>query len=40
VQVQPVLRLSYSNDTLDRMDVTSGPAELTAEHWTLTAPRL
>lgn len=30
VQVQPVPRHGYSNDTLDRMDVTS---ELTAEHW-------
>jgi hypothetical protein len=30
VQVQPVPRHCYSNDTLDQMDVTS---ELTAEHW-------
>jgi hypothetical protein len=33
VQAQPVPRHSYSNDTLDRMDVTSEPAALTAEHW-------
>jgi hypothetical protein len=33
VQVQPVPRHSYSNDTLDRMDVTSGASELTVEHW-------
>jgi hypothetical protein len=33
VQVQPVPRHSYSNDTLDRMHVTPGPSELTAEHW-------
>ena len=33
VQVQPVFRNSYSNETLDRMDVTSGPADLTADHW-------
>jgi hypothetical protein len=33
VQVQPVPRHSYSNDTLDRMDVTPGPSELTDEHW-------
>ncbi len=32
-QVQPVPRHSYSNDMLDRMDVTPGPADLTAEHW-------
>jgi hypothetical protein len=33
VQVQPVLRHSYSNDTLDRMDITPGPSGLTTEHW-------
>jgi hypothetical protein len=33
VQVQPVPRQSYSNETLDRMAVTAGPAELTAAHW-------
>jgi hypothetical protein len=32
VHVQPVTRHSYSNAILDRMD-TSGPSELTAEHW-------
>lgn len=32
-QVQPVPRHAYSNDTLDRMDITSGPSGLTAEHW-------
>jgi hypothetical protein len=33
VQAQPVPRHSYSNHTLDQMDVTAGPCELTAEHW-------
>jgi hypothetical protein len=33
VQVQPVQRETYGNDTLDRMDVTLGPSELKAEHW-------
>jgi hypothetical protein len=33
VQVQPVPRHSYTNDTLDRMDVTPGPSELTEAHW-------
>lgn len=33
VQAQPVVRQSYGNETLDRMDVTPGPSELTREHW-------
>ena len=33
LQVQPVPRHSYSNDTLDRMDVTPGPSRLTEAHW-------
>ena len=33
VQVQPVHRDSYSNETLDRMDVTPGPEALTARDW-------
>jgi hypothetical protein len=33
VQVQPVPRHCYSDDTLGRMAVTPGPAELSAEHW-------
>lgn len=33
VQVQPVPQHSYSNDILDRMDVTAGPSELTNVHW-------
>ena len=32
-QVQPVPRHSYSNETLERMDVTPGPASLTDAHW-------
>jgi len=33
VQVQPIPRHSYSNDTLDRMAVTPGPADLTVAQW-------
>jgi hypothetical protein len=33
VQVQPVPRNVYSNDILDRMDVTPGPDDLTDGHW-------
>jgi Family of unknown function (DUF6065) len=33
VQVQPVPRHSYSNDMLNRMDVTPGLSGLTTEHW-------
>jgi hypothetical protein len=33
VQVQPVPRYIYSNDTLGRMEVAPGPADLTAEDW-------
>lgn len=33
VQVQPVPRHSYSNDTLGRMEVAAGLTELTEEHW-------
>ena len=33
VQVQPVPRHSYSNDTLDRMEITPDPAGLTPAHW-------
>ena len=33
VQVQPVPRHSYSNDTLDRMEIKPGPANLTPEDW-------
>ena len=33
IQVQPVARQSYSNDTLDRMEITNDPAELTQAHW-------
>ncbi len=33
VQVQPVPRHTYSNGTLDQMDVTPGPAALSAAHW-------
>jgi len=33
VQVQPVPRHCYSNDTLDQMDITAGPSDLTQEHW-------
>jgi len=33
VQVQPVQPHSYSNDTLDQMDVTAGPSDLTEAHW-------
>ncbi|HEY1411905.1 MAG TPA: DUF6065 family protein, partial [Rhodopila sp.] len=32
VLVQPVPRHSYSNETLDRMDITPGPSELTTAH--------
>lgn len=32
-QVQPVHRANYSGDTLDRMDVGSGPSALTDKHW-------
>lgn len=32
-QAQPVPRGNYSNDMLDRMDVTPDPALLTAEQW-------
>ncbi len=32
-QVQPVQRHIYNNETLDRMDVTPGPASLTAADW-------
>ncbi|HYZ24251.1 MAG TPA: DUF6065 family protein [Rhodopila sp.] len=31
--VQPVHRQTYANELLDRMEVTGGPALLTAEHW-------
>jgi Family of unknown function (DUF6065) len=33
IQVQPVARHSYANETLDRMEVTPGPAGLTEAHW-------
>ena len=33
VQVQPVQRYVYSNDTLNRMAITPGPSELRPEHW-------
>jgi hypothetical protein len=33
IQVQPVPRHSYANDTLDRMEVTPGPSGLTEAHW-------
>ena len=33
VQVQPVPRHSYSNDTQGRMEVAAGLTELTEEHW-------
>ncbi len=33
VQVQPVQRYSYSNATLDRMDVISGLSGMTGGHW-------
>jgi hypothetical protein len=33
IQVQPVPRHSYSNDTLDRMEITMGPSCFTAEQW-------
>ena len=33
VQAQPVLRHSYSNETLDQIDITPGPAALTAADW-------
>jgi hypothetical protein len=33
VQAQPVARHSYGNETLDRMEVTPSPSELTNEHW-------
>ena len=33
VQVQPIPRESYSNETLGRMEVTPGSEELTPEHW-------
>jgi Family of unknown function (DUF6065) len=33
VQVQPIPRHSYSNDTLDSMTVTPGLSELTEAHW-------
>jgi Family of unknown function (DUF6065) len=33
LQVQPVPRLSYSSDTLDKMAVTPGPSHLTQAHW-------
>jgi len=33
VQVQPLPRHTYANDTLNRMDVTCGPGELTPADW-------
>jgi hypothetical protein len=33
VQVQPLPRSNYGNETLSRMDITHGPAELLPEHW-------
>jgi hypothetical protein len=33
VQVQPIPRISYNSDTLDRMAVTPGPDRLTQAHW-------
>lgn len=33
LQVQPVPRQNYSNDTLDKMEVTPGPSHLTQAHW-------
>lgn len=33
IQVQPLPRHSYSNDTLDRIGITPGPSGLTADHW-------
>lgn len=33
VQVQPIPRDVYSNETLGRMDVMSGPAKLTSDEW-------
>jgi len=33
LQVQPVPRYSYSADTLDRMQVTTGPTQLTQADW-------
>ncbi len=33
LQVQPVARQNYSNETLDRMEVSATPLGLTQEHW-------
>jgi hypothetical protein len=33
VQVQPVPRHIYGNETLDQMDITSNASDLTAEDW-------
>jgi hypothetical protein len=33
LQVQPVPRHNYSNEMLDKMEVTPGPSHLTQAHW-------